>query len=115
MELASEFLLLLQQLLEEATASRARRRKVAWMDRRALRFTTDSMSPRHLVATNPEAALLGAIASDDSAVTTREGQVDGQSESEVKQKTIDRMAERAKTLLKKTQVAGCVREEKLLI
>ncbi len=73
------------------------------------------MSPRHLVATNPEAALLGAIESDDSAVMTREGQVDGQSESEVKQKTIDRMAERAKTLLKKTQVAGCVREEKLLI
>jgi hypothetical protein len=47
------------------------------------------MSPRHLVATNPEAALLGAIESDDSAVTKREGQVDGQSESEVKQKTID--------------------------
>lgn len=53
-----------------------------------------------------EAALLGAIESDDSAVTTREGQVDGQSESEVKRKTIDRRAERAKSLLKKTRVAG---------
>jgi hypothetical protein len=49
-----------------------------------------------------EAALLGAIESDDSAVTAREGQVDGQSESEVKQKTIDQRAERAKSLLKKT-------------
>jgi hypothetical protein len=113
--LASEFLSLLQQLLAAVTASCARRREVAWMDRSASTFTTDLMSPRHLVATNPEAALLGAIASDDSAVTTREGQVDGQSESEVKRKTIDRRAERAKSLLKKTRVAGCVREGKLLI
>jgi hypothetical protein len=60
------------------------------------------MSPRHLVATNPEAALLGATESDDSAVMTREGQVDDQSESEVKQKTIERRAERANSLLKKT-------------
>ncbi len=78
-----EFLSLLQQLLAAATASPARRRKVAWMDRSALTFTTDSMSPRHLVATIPEAALLGAIESDNSAVTTRKEQVDGQSESEV--------------------------------
>ncbi len=73
------------------------------------------MSSCHLAATNPEAALLGADASDDSVVTKREGQVDGQSESEVKQKTIDQKAERAKSLLKKTRVAGCVREGKLLI
>ena len=85
------------------------------MDSSASTFTTDSMSLRHLVATDPEAALLGAIESDDSVVTTREGQVDGQSESEVKQKTIDQRAERAKSLLKKTRVAGCVREGKLLI
>jgi hypothetical protein len=85
------------------------------MDPSASTFTTDLMSSRHLVATNPEAALLGAIASDDSAVTTREGQVDGQLESEVKQKTIDQRAERAKSLLKKTRVAGCVREGKLLM
>jgi hypothetical protein len=85
------------------------------MDCSALTFTTDLMSPRHLVATNPEAALLGSIASDNFAVTTREGQVDGQSESEVKQKTIDRRAEGAKSLLKKTQVEGCVREGKLPI
>ncbi len=82
---------------------------------RASTVTTDWMSPRHLVATNPEAALLGAIASDYSAVTAREGQVDGQSESEVKRKTIDQRAERAKSLLKKIRVAGCVREGKLLI
>jgi hypothetical protein len=53
-----------------------------------------------------EAALLGAMETDDPVVATREGREDGQSETEAKRKTIDKTAERAKSLLKKTRVAG---------
>jgi hypothetical protein len=53
-----------------------------------------------------EAALLGAMETDDKVVATREGREESQSESDVKQKPIDRTAERAKNLLKKTRVAG---------
>jgi len=53
-----------------------------------------------------EAALLGAMETDDPMVTTTEGREDGQSETEAKRKTIDKTAERAKKLLKKTRVAG---------
>jgi hypothetical protein len=47
-----------------------------------------------------------AKATDDPMVTTTERREDGQSETEAKRKTIDKTAERAKSLLKKTRVAG---------
>ena len=53
-----------------------------------------------------EAALLGAMETDDPVVATRVDREDGQSETEAKRKTIDKTAERAKSLLKKTRVAG---------
>jgi hypothetical protein len=53
-----------------------------------------------------EAALLGAMETDDPVAIIREGQDDGQTETEAKRKTTDKTAERAKHLLKKTRVAG---------
>jgi hypothetical protein len=53
-----------------------------------------------------EAALLGAMETDSSVIATREGPEESKPESDVKRKPIDRTAERAKNLLKKTRVAG---------
>jgi hypothetical protein len=53
-----------------------------------------------------EAALLGAMDIDDSVTATRKGSEESKPESDVKRKPIDRTAERAKNLLKKTRVAG---------